>query len=72
MTIPAELSNFRDETDLQRRFIVPLLHQLGFSVVLNYHGSREFGRDLIFGEIDRWARAVLCPPDEIRREYQPE
>lgn len=52
MTIPAEFK-FASEDDFIQRFLVPLLTRLGFSVV-NYHGTREFGRDLIFAEIDRF------------------
>ena len=33
---------------------MPLLHRLGFSIVVHFHGSREFGKDLVFGEIDRF------------------
>ena len=44
MTIPNTLSQFTDEADFRDRFVIPLLHRLGFSVVVNYHGQREFGR----------------------------
>lgn len=53
MPIPPELTTFQDEGTFRSQFIVPLLYRLGFSVVVGYHGQREFGRDLIFGEIDR-------------------
>lgn len=54
MAIPAEFSAYISEDDFIQRFIIPLLRRLGFSVVVNYHGKREFGKDLIFGEIDRF------------------
>ena len=53
MAIPKEL-NYRNEDDFTQRLLVPLLQRLGFSMTVNYHGSREFGRDLIFAEFDRF------------------
>lgn len=44
----------RKEDAFVQGFVVPLLGRLGFSVVVNYHGRREFGRDIIFGEVDRF------------------
>lgn len=58
MAMPAEFSVYQNEADFRDRFLVPLLHRLGFSVVVNYHGTREFGRDLIFAEIDRFGHVV--------------
>lgn len=55
MSIPHELSNFGNEDGFIRSFLVPLLWRLGFTIVVNYHGRREFGKDLIFGEIDRFS-----------------
>ena len=55
MAIPAEF-NYRNEDDFVQRFLIPLLHRLGFSVVVNYHGTQEFGKDLIFAEIDRFGQ----------------
>jgi hypothetical protein len=54
MPIPSEF-NYSNEADFVQRFLIPLLQRLGFSVVVNYHGSREFGKDLIFAEVDRFA-----------------
>ena len=31
---------------------------MGFGVVVNYHGQREFGRDVIFGDLDRFGHVV--------------
>lgn len=53
MTIPKEFQ-YRNEEDFVQRLLVPLLHRLGFSIVVNYHGKREFGKDIVFGEIDRF------------------
>jgi hypothetical protein len=33
--------------------LIPLLESLGFERVANYHGVREFGKDLVFGETDK-------------------
>ena len=43
---------------LHRRFLIPLLQRLGFSIVVNFHGTSEFGKDIIFGEIDRFGHVV--------------
>jgi hypothetical protein len=50
--------NYQNEADFTGRFLVPLLRRLGFSVVVDYHGVREFGKDLVFGEIDRFAEVA--------------
>jgi hypothetical protein len=57
MTIPAELI-FSNEFQFRDAFVMPLLIRLGFGVVLNYHGQREFGRDVIFGDVDRFGHVV--------------
>src|SRR6185312_12088211 len=53
MPFPPQFS-YANEDDFIQRFIIPLLHRLGFSMTVNYHGTREFGRDLIFAEFDRF------------------
>jgi hypothetical protein len=53
MALPAEF-NYRNEDDFIQRLLIPLLQRLGFSLVVNYHGSSEFGKDLIFAEVDRF------------------
>jgi hypothetical protein len=53
MSIPSELT-FCDEDAFNQQFLILLLRRLGFSVVVNYHGHAEFGKDLIFAEIDRF------------------
>ncbi len=37
------------------RLVVPLLNRLGYSLVIHYHGTTEFGKDLIIGEFDRFS-----------------
>jgi hypothetical protein len=57
--MPIEPSlNFQNEADFTSRFLVPLLRRLGFSIVAEYHGQREFGKDLVFDEIDRFAEVA--------------
>jgi len=59
MAIPNELQQaFSNEEAFCSGFLIPLLHRLGYSLVVNYHGGREFGRDLVFGEIDRFGHIV--------------
>lgn len=53
MPIPNELT-FSDEDAFNQQFLIPLLRRLGFSIVANYHGRSEFGKDLVFAEIDRF------------------
>jgi hypothetical protein len=60
MAICPEFLSFREdpigsENAFVQKFLIPLLSRFGFEIVKNYHGSREHGRDLIFGEIDRFA-----------------
>lgn len=54
MAFPADF-NYRTEEEFTQNLVIPLLNRLGFSVVLNYHGTMEFGKDLIIGEFDRFA-----------------
>jgi|GEM_PF-1837412 len=53
MPIPAAL-RFGNEAAFTERFVVPLLGRLGFGLVVNYHGHAEFGKDLVFAEVDRF------------------
>ncbi len=53
MSIEKEFT-YQNEADFTSNFLVPLLRRLGFSIVVEYHGSQEFGKDLVFGEIDRF------------------
>lgn len=60
MAIPAQLLYQGENKEFQFRdtFVMPLLIRLGFGVVVNYHGQREFGRDVIFGDVDRFGHVV--------------
>jgi hypothetical protein len=60
MTIPAQLNYSGPNKEFQFRdvFIMPLLIRLGFGVVANNHGQREFGRDVVFGDVDRFGHVV--------------
>ena len=50
--------SYQNEADFTSRFLVPLLRRLGYSVVAEYHGQREWGKDLVFGEIDRFGEVA--------------
>ena len=58
MAIPTEF-DYANEDDFNQRYVIPLIHKLGYSVVANYHGSTEFGKDLIFAEIDRFGHVCF-------------
>ena len=60
MTIPIALTFTGASKEFQFRdqFVMPLLLRLGFGIVVNYHGQREFGRDVVFGDIDRFGHVV--------------
>lgn len=55
MPIADKLISFGSEINFTDQFLIPLLNRLGFTIVINYHGKREFGKDLVFGEIDRFS-----------------
>lgn len=52
--------NYQNEADFTSRFLVPLLRRLGYSVVAEYHGQREWGKDLVFGEFDRFGEVAAA------------
>lgn len=58
MAFPAELKSYNNEEHFTDDFLIPLLQRLGFSIVVNFHGASEFGKDIIFGEIDRFGHVV--------------
>lgn len=60
MTIPTQLVYDGQNKEFQFRdsFVMPLIRRLGFGIVANNHGPREFGRDVIFGDIDRFGAAI--------------
>ena len=58
MALHKQFENFPNEAAFTIDFIIPLLRRLGYSTVVYYHGRREFGRDVIFAEIDRFGHIV--------------
>lgn len=54
MAFPKEFQ-FSSEQEFTDTFVTPLLTRLGYSMVVNYHGSSEFGKDLIVSEFDRFS-----------------
>jgi hypothetical protein len=47
-------SNFENEALFRSDFVRPLLNKLGFFLVTDYHGRREFGKDFVFSELHRF------------------
>jgi hypothetical protein len=62
MAFPAEFEQYREqrksEENFIQRFLKPLLVRLGYYSVRDYHGTREFGKDLVYAEIDRFAEVA--------------
>lgn len=58
MTIPSEFS-YANEDEFTEKFIVPLLHWLGYGLVANYHGTTQNGKDLVFADRDRFGDTVF-------------
>ncbi len=54
MAFPIEF-NYESERDFTQKFVIALVSRLGYAIVINYHGTTEFGKDLIMGEIDKFA-----------------
>ena len=46
--------NYADEAEFLDQLILPTLERLGFSLIARYHGAREFGKDVVFAELDRF------------------
>ncbi len=57
MAIPPDF-NYANEDSFIQGFLIPLLQKLGFLLVVNYHGTAEFGKDLIIAEVDRFGHVV--------------
>lgn len=55
MALEKQLVQYANEAKFTSKFLVPLLQRLGFSVV-EYHGTQEFGKDVIFAEVDRFGQ----------------
>lgn len=45
----------RSEENFIQQFLKPLLQRLGYYSVRDYHGTREFGKDLVYAEVDKLA-----------------
>ena len=67
MAICSEFT-YADENEFIQSLLIPLLQRLGFGTVVNYHGTREFGRDLIFAEIDRFGHVIYFG---LQAKYKP-
>lgn len=48
--------NYANEAEFLDQFILPTLERLGFSLIARYHGTREFGKDVVFAELDRFGQ----------------
>jgi hypothetical protein len=68
VAFPKEFA-YVSEDDFVQRFLIPLLHRLGFSLVANYHRSHgELGKDLVFAEIDRFGHVRYSG---LQAKYEP-
>ena len=45
---------FSNEASFRQDFVKPLLNKLGFFLVTDFHGRREFGKDFVFLELNRF------------------
>ncbi|MFC1706742.1 hypothetical protein ACFL59_07970 [Planctomycetota bacterium] len=54
MPIAQGLIQFGSEAAFQEEFVKPLLTRMGFSLVVDYHGTVEYGKDLVAAEFDRF------------------
>jgi hypothetical protein len=45
---------YSNEAEFRANFVKPLLNRLGFFLVTDYHGRREFGKDFVFSELHRF------------------
>jgi hypothetical protein len=68
LTIVAELASYGNEDEFVHRFLVPLFGRLGFSIVVDYHGMQEFGKDLVLGEIDNFGHVCYYG---VQAKYEP-
>jgi len=67
MPIPAEF-NYASEDAFVQGFLIPLVQKLGFSLVVNYHGKTEFGKDLVLAEVDRFGHVRY---HGLQAKYEP-
>ena len=58
MAFPKQFEKYQcgqtKEADFCREFVAPLLLKMGFSMVRDYHGNREKGKDFVFADLDRF------------------
>lgn len=54
MAYPPEF-DYANEADFTDRLVVPLLNRLGYSLVVNFHGANEQGKDLIVADVGRFS-----------------
>lgn len=45
---------YANEADFRTQFVRPLLNMMGFYLVTETHGSRQFGMDFVFSELHRF------------------
>lgn len=67
MAIPAELK-YANEDAFVQGFLIPLLQKLGFFLVINNHGRTEFGKDIVFSEIDQFGHVRY---HGLQAKYEP-
>lgn len=67
MAIPPELQ-FANEAEFVSRFIRPLLGRLGYSVIADYHGPGEYGKDIVFADFDKFGQVTY---HAIQAKYVP-
>src|SRR4051794_33046964 len=53
MAIPSSFT-YANEAEFLDQLILPTLERLGFALIARYHGNREFGKDVVFAELDRF------------------
>ena len=47
-----------NESQLRKEVLVPLFEKMGFKDVIQYHGSVEKGKDIIFYELDKFDEKI--------------
>ena len=53
MAFAEGLDEYSSEEEFTDMYVVPWLRWMGYSTVDNYHGTQEFGKDLVVSECDR-------------------
>lgn len=57
------------EADLRKDVIVPLFKKLGFNQVVEYHGREEFGKDIVFKQLDKISGPINAAALVKRKKY---